>query len=292
MTRLLWNTIGERLFEAGVDRGVLYLEGLEGVPWNGLVSVSETPLGGEITPYYIDGIKYHNRPAAEEFQAVIEAYTYPDEFSRCEGTVSVNNGLFVTQQKKSSFGMAYRTMVGNDVAGVNYAYKIHLVYNAMTASSERENNTIGELVEPGNFSWTIVSKPPIFTGHSPTSHFVIDSRETPADLLDRIEQILYGSSEAPPRLPSVLELVFMFKAHQASIFDAGFLTDYYMATIDSGVIPELQTSTIDGGGVEQETLSPSSIEYDGGDSDSTDTTSFDGGDSDSSDTTTFDGGVA
>lgn len=248
MTQLTWNAVGERTFETGVDRGVLYVKGMEGVAWNGLISVSESSSGGEITPYHIDGIKYLDHVANEEFEATIEAYTYPEEFAQCDGTVPVGNGLFATKQRKKSFGLSYRTKVGNDVYSVDHAYKIHLVYGATASPSELVSNTISDEIEPLNFTWDIVTKPPDFTGYKPTSHFVIDSRETPSELLKDIERILYGSDDSAPRLPSAMELLFIFKEYQASSFDAGLLTDEYFSTFDSGIIPEPQTSTIDGGG--------------------------------------------
>lgn len=248
MARLTWNAIGERLFETGIDRGVLYIHGEEGVPWNGLIAVSESPTGGEVTPYYIDGIKYLNHVASEEFEATIEAYTYPEEFAQCDGTSHVANGLFATQQPKRSFGLAYRTRVGNDLKGVDHAYKIHLVYNATASPTERAHNTISDEIEPYNFTWSIVTKPPEFVGLRPTAHFVIDSRETPSDLMARITDILYGSDDLAPRLPSVPELLFIFDEYDPSVFDAGIVGDIYYASFDGGVVPEAQTSNIEAGG--------------------------------------------
>lgn len=248
MTRLTWNAVGERRFEAGVDYGVLYLDGVPGVPWNGLVSVSESPSGGDVKSYYVDGVKYLNVASGEEFEANLEAFTYPDEFAQCDGTAPVANGLFVTQQPKKSFGLSYRTKIGNDVDGIDYAYKIHLVYGAMVEASDRAHETIGESIDPKQFGWHIVTKPPRFSGHKPTSHFVIDSRDVPADLMNQISDILYGSELSSARLPSVAELIFIFTEYEASIFDAGNLTEEYFASFDGGNPPnELQTSTIDGG---------------------------------------------
>lgn len=245
--RLAWNVVGERVFEAGVDQGVLYVDGADGVPWNGLVAVTESPSGGEVTPYYVDGVKYLNHSASEEFEATIEAYTYPDEFAVCDGTLSVANGLFALQQRRKSFGLSYRTKIGNDVDGIDHGYKIHLVYNVTAAPSERPNNTIGDSLSPDNFSWKVVTKPPTMTGYKQTAHFVIDSRETPSDLMNQITDILYGSSTTAARLPSVSELLYIFQEYQASVFDAGFLTDTYFATFDAGIVGDAYTSTIDGG---------------------------------------------
>jgi hypothetical protein len=234
MTRLAWATVGERFFEAGVDRGVLYLDGYEGVPWNGLISVTESPTGGDVTPYYIDGIKYFNAVAAEEFEATIEAYTYPDEFAKCDGSIRISNGLFANQQPKLSFGLSYRTKIGNDVDGTEHAYRIHLVYNAIAAPTERAYSTISESIEPDNFSWKIVTKPPVFTGYKPNAHFMIDSREVPTDLLVEIENILYGTVGTPPRLPDVDELISLFKSYPDEFIDAGLLVDEYDDILDGG----------------------------------------------------------
>lgn len=234
MTKLVWNAIGERFFETGVERGVLYLDGVAGVPWNGLISVSESPSGGDVTPYYIDGIKYLNVVSGEEFAATIEAFTYPDEFNQCDGASRISNGLFATQQKKKSFGLSYRTRIGNDVDGVDHAYKIHVVYNAITTPTQRSNSTLTDSVEADNFSWSIVTKPPTFTGYKPTSHFVIDTREVTADLLSEIEDILYGSDTTPARLPDVPELISIFTAFPDTFEDAGPLVDDYDNVLDGG----------------------------------------------------------
>lgn len=247
MTQLVWSAVGERVFEAGIDRGVLYVDGADGVAWNGLVSVAESPSGGEVTSYYIDGIKYHNSVASEEFEATIEAYTYPEEFGQCDGTVPVKYGLFATQQPKKSFGLCYRTKIGNDVDGIDHGYKLNLVYNAMASPTDRPNNTISESIDAYNFSWKIVTRPPMMTGYKPTAHFVIDSREVPDDLMIQISDILYGSATTPPRLPSVGELIYIFDEYHASVFDAGHLAEPYFGTFDGGIVPVAQTSTIDGG---------------------------------------------
>lgn len=247
MSRLVWHAVGERTFEVGVDRGVLYIQGSPGVPWIGLIAVNEQPVGGDVTPYYLDGIKYINHVANEEFEATIEAYTYPEEFAQCDGTLSVANGLFATQQPKKSFGLSYRTKVGNDVDGIDHAYKIHLVYNATAAPTQKANNSLSNEIDPFNFNWAIFTRPPTMQGVKPTAHFIIDSRDVPIDLLKTVEDILYGSADNNPRLPSVPELQFIFGEYQTSVFDAGFLTDTYFNEFDAGVVPEPQTSTIDGG---------------------------------------------
>lgn len=248
MTRLTWGAIGQRLFQAGVDRGVLYVDGADGVAWNGLVSVSEHSIGGEPSSYYIDGVKYSLRMSPTEFEGTMEAYTYPDEFVACEGMVSIANGLYATDQRRKAFNLCYRTMLGNDVDGVDFGYKLHVLYNVMASPSDQKHGTLGDSVSPDNFSWKLTAKPPSLTNYKPTAHFVIDSREASHDLMTYIESILYGSDTAAPRLPDVEELIFIFNSFQVSAFDAGTPTEVFYITFDGGAPPStVQTSTIDGG---------------------------------------------
>jgi len=210
MSRLTWSTVGERVYETGVDRGVLYVANQAGVAWTGLTSVEEAPTGGDAKPYYLDGIKFLNIAAAEEFEATINAFSSPPEFGLCDGISSVQNGLFATQQPRKAFGLSYRTLIGNDVSGAGYAYKIHLVYNALSAPSSRSNNTMGSSTEPSAFSWQISTLPPAITGYKPTAHFVIDSRSTSVPILTRIENVLYGTETVAPRLPTPNELITLY----------------------------------------------------------------------------------
>lgn len=209
MTRIAWGTAGERYFEAGADQGVLYVNGV-GVPWNGLTGVSEDPDGGDPQPYYVDGYKYLNLAAAEEFKATISAFSSPSEFGQCDGTVAIHNGLFATQQPRKSFDMSYRTKVGNDISGIDFGYKLHLVYNALAAPSTRENSTTGDKADPLGLSWGITTTPPLMTGMKPTAHLVIDSRVTPPNLMNAIEDIIYGNASADPRMPDQDELITLF----------------------------------------------------------------------------------
>ena len=248
MTKVAWNESGERMFEAGVDRGVLYVDPTKGVAWNGLISVAEAPAGGATTPLYIDGQRYFNDQAIEEFEATITAYMYPDEFDVCDGAQSVNNGLSAMHQVRRPFSLSYRTLVGNDVDGQDHGYKIHLVYGALAEPSQRSNNSLSDSIDPFNFSWRIVTVAPRFTGYRPTSHFVVDSRDTPPELLSTVEEILYGSDLSNPRIPNVPELLSIFTSFEAAVFDAGHLTDTYYLTIDAGrVTGPPNTETIDGG---------------------------------------------
>lgn len=213
MARLTWNDVGDRFFETGVDHGVLYLADEIGVPWTGLISVTENPSGGEAQPYYYDGIKYANIAAAEEFEATLEAFGCPVEFYPCEGTVAVQNGLFVTNQPRKQFGLSYRTMIGSDTMGTNAGYKIHLVYNALAAPATKTHTTISaDANEPTKFSWDITTLPPVLTGLRPTAHFVIDTRRTDNTHLNALEDLLYGSSSNDPYLPTAQEIYDLFTA--------------------------------------------------------------------------------
>lgn len=210
--RLAWDAAGERLYEVGVDRGVLYKTDGTGEAWNGMTAVSEAPSGGEIKEYYVDGIKYLVLAPGEEFAATLEAYTYPEAFGLYDGTVNIINGLSATQQRRRSFGLSYRTMIGNDVEGTAHGYKIHLVYNALAAPSPKNYTTQQDSTELTALSWSLVTKPARVVGLKPTAHFVIDSRSTPPSLLKQIEDILYGSQNAVARLPAAQEIVDLFVA--------------------------------------------------------------------------------
>jgi hypothetical protein len=209
MPRLTWNAIGERYFETGVDQGVLYID-QAGFAWPGLISVSENPTGGEPRPYYIDGLKYLNLSSNEEFEATVEAFYSPPEFGPCDGTVSIHNGLFVTQQPRKQFGMSYRTKIGNDVDGADHGYKIHLVYNALAAPAERSHSTLSDSPEATPYSWDLTTLAPRLTGFRPTAHFVINSLTTPDALMRSIEDVLYGNDDDIPRLPEISEIIEMF----------------------------------------------------------------------------------
>lgn len=211
MAKLVWGTPNSRLYETGVDRGVLYVEGQPGVPWNGLTSIEMSPSGGGSKSYYLDGNKYLIASSAEEFGATINAFTYPPEFEQCDGSSSARPGLVLTQQRRKSFGFSYRTLVGSENNG-DLGYKIHLVYNALAEPTERSYSTVGEDVEPLGFSWTINTRPPAIPGFKRTSHIEIDSRTTDSNVLGLVEEALYGTDEDLARLPSFEELLTMFDA--------------------------------------------------------------------------------
>jgi hypothetical protein len=215
MTQLTWDNVGERRYETGVDRGVLYLPDEtgaydEGYAWNGLTTVTESPSGAESNPQYADNIKYLNLVSAEEFGATVEAYTYPDEFGQCDGTAEPQPGIYLGQQGRRSFGLSYRTQVGNDVDGTDHGYKLHLVYGALAAPSEKAFSTINDSPEAISFSWEVSTTPVQVTGFKPTALLTIDSTKVDAADLTALEDILYGTAGDDPRMPlpdEVIDLV-------------------------------------------------------------------------------------
>lgn len=210
MARLVWGARSERYFEAGVDQGVLYPVTGDGVAWHGLISVTESPIGGGPKPFYLDGVKYVNVAAAEEYAATLVAFGAPAEFGPSDGVSSIHNGLYATQQPRKPFSLSYRTRVGNDVDGVEHGYKIHLVYNALAAPSQRTNETIGDNTNPLQLSWAISTLPPAVTGIKRTSHFVVDSRYADPSAISELEDLLYGTEGDAPSLPTPDELIAIF----------------------------------------------------------------------------------
>jgi hypothetical protein len=215
MTALQWDQTGQRLYETGVDHGVLYMpdaSGLytNGVAWNGLTSVSETPTGAEANAQYADNIKYLNLISAEEFGATIEAFTYPDEFAPYDGLGVPVMGVTVGQQARKTFGLSYRSRLGNDVAGDDFGYKLHLVYGCQAAPSEKAYNTINDSPEAITFSWEVTTTPVGVEGHRPTSVLTIDSSKVGAAGLTQLEQLLYGSAGSDPTLPLPDSVISLF----------------------------------------------------------------------------------
>ena len=196
--KLKWDQTGEKKFETGIDRGVLYPISNAGtypagVAWNGLTSVSESPEGGDENAFYADNIKYGALRGTEDFGGSIEAYTYPDEWEACDGTASVATGVTISQQTRKAFGLCYRSLIGNDVAGLEYGYKIHLVYGATASPSERSHETVNESPDAQTMSWDFTTVPVPVEGYKPTSHIVIDSTKVDSAKLATLEQILYGT---------------------------------------------------------------------------------------------------
>lgn len=200
--KLVWDQTGERFYETGVDRGVLYpMESgayTAGVAWNGLTAVSESPSGAEPTAIWADNQKYLTLMSAEEFAATIEAYTYPDEFAECDGSASLVAGVTIGQQTRKSFGLCYRTRIGNDVDGADHGYKIHIIYGAMASPSEKSYATINDSPEAMTLSWEVNTTPVNVTGHKPTACLVIDSTKADAEKLAALEVILYGKDPTTP----------------------------------------------------------------------------------------------
>jgi len=215
MAPLTWDQVGERLYETGVDHGVLYIPDATGVyadgfAWNGLTTVTESPSGAEPNAQYADNIKYLNLISAEEFGGTIEAFTYPEEFGQCDGTDLPAPGVAVGQQGRKMFGLSYRTRVGNDVEGTEHGYKLHLLYGAQAAPSEKAYATINDSPEAIAFSWEITTTPVPVTGKKPTSLIVIDSTVVdPADLAS-LEALLYGAGAVEAALPLPDEVIALF----------------------------------------------------------------------------------
>lgn len=222
MTKLLWDQVGQRVFETGVDHGVLYLHDDAGVydsgfAWNGLTTITESPSGADASPQYADNIKYLNLVAAEEFGGTIEAFTYPDEFAECDGTAVVSGGVAISQQTRRTFGLSYRTKVGNDV-DADAGYKLHLVYGALAAPSEKARATVNDSPEALALSWDFSTTPVQVPGNNPTTGkpfkptatLTVDSRNVDAAALATLEDRLYGTAGADPSLPLPGEVIALF----------------------------------------------------------------------------------
>ena len=224
MSKLVWDQTGERYYETGVKQGVLYPQATggtypKGVAWNGLTAVTESPSGAETTALYADDIKYLNLISAEEFGATIEAYTYPDEFAQCDGSATLATGVSIGQQSRKAFGLCYRTTLGNDVDGNDFGYKLHIIYNALAAPSEKAYATINDSPEAITFSWEVTTTPVNVPGFKPTASITIDSTKVDKSKLASLEEILYGK-DAPssggegtdPRLPLPDEIATLMSA--------------------------------------------------------------------------------
>lgn len=216
MSEIKWDTVGERFYETGVDHAVLYPQDSKGaypkgVAWNGITGVTESPSGAEASDIYADNIKYATLRSAETFGATITAYTSPDEFAACDGSASIAEGVVIGQQSRNPFGLSYRTKVGNDTASEeDDSYKLHIVYNATASPSERAYATVNDSPEAIEFSWEITTTPVDVTGHKPTATITIDSSKADTTKLAALEDILYGSESAEPRLPLPDEIATIF----------------------------------------------------------------------------------
>jgi hypothetical protein len=216
MTKLKWDQVGEKFYETGVDQGVLYLPNTTGIydkgyAWNGLVSVSESPSGAESNKQYADNTVYLNLVSAEEFSATVEAFTYPEEFAECDGTAVPTAGVYVGQQRRKSFGLSYRTRVGNDIDAADHGYKLHLIYGALAAPTEKAYTTINDSPEAITFSWELSTTPvEVGSGLKPTATLTIDSTKVSAAKLTDLENLLYGTAGVDPQLPTPAAVIAMF----------------------------------------------------------------------------------
>lgn len=208
MPQIVWDSQGTRYYESGIDRGVLYIDGQPGIPWNGLTSITKNPSGGDAKPFYVDGVKYSNNSGAEEFEATISAITYPDEFEACDGSNEIRPGFFLTGQRRKPFGLAYRSMIGSDLSTNDY--RLHLIYNATVAPTTRDNKTQNDSPDVLEFSWKVTTLPPTIAGFRNSAHIVLDSRYIDPETMAGIEEVLYGSEILTPSLPAFADLLDVY----------------------------------------------------------------------------------
>ena len=216
MAKLIFDEVGSRFFETGVKNGVLFVQGADGeyengVVWNGLTAVTESPSGAEATPLYADDMKYVVLYSTEEFGATVEAYTYPEKFEQCDGSAALMEGITIGQQPRKSFGLVYKTVIGNDVQGQDLGYKIHIIYGAKAAPSEKAFATINDSPEAVTFSWELSTVPVPVAGHRPTATVVIDSTKVDAEKLALLEAKLFGSETEESTLPLPDEIAELLK---------------------------------------------------------------------------------
>lgn len=223
--KLVWDKTGEHFYETGVKNGVLYPMSAngtypKGVAWNGLTAITESPSGAEATALYADDIKYLNLMSNEEFGATVEAYTYPDEFAECDGSASLTEGVYISQQARKTFGLCYRTTLGNDAKGNDYGYKLHIIYGAMASPSEKAYSTINDSPDAITFSWELSTTPVAVANFKPTASLTIDSTKVNAAKLTALEEILYGkdgtgedhtTGAVDPRLPLPDEIATLMR---------------------------------------------------------------------------------
>ena len=206
MSKLVWDQVGNRFYETGLDRGVLYLPNSIGIPWNGLTAVEEQFNNDITAPYFIDGVKYLDAQSTGDFAATLKALTYPDEFLECEGVISIANGLYADNQEPKSFNLSWRTRIGNDVDG-DLGYKLHLLYNAIAVPSDNDYETVSETSSAMEFSWSLTSMPTDVVGYASTAYVVLDSRYLYSRLLPDVEAILYGDANNDATMPNLSDLI-------------------------------------------------------------------------------------
>ncbi len=250
MSVLTWDQIGERLYETGVDRGVLYIPDAGGVydtgfAWNGLTTITDSPTGAEVTKTYADNIAYLSLLSLEELNVTIEAYTYPDEFAECDGSATPQAGVSLGQQTRKRFGLAYRTRLGNDLEGADHGYKLHLLYGCLAAPSEKAYASINDSPEAITFSWEVTTIPVEVSGFKPTASLTIDSTKVDSDALDDLEAFLYGTVGTDPSLPTPAEVLAIFSG---TLTEATPTAPTYSSSTDLITIPTVTgvIYTIDG----------------------------------------------
>ena len=211
MSKIIFDNTGEKIYETGVDHCVLFVRDgnayQTGVAWNGITAINENPSGAEATPIYADNIKYLNIVSGEDFGATIEAYTYPDEFTECDGSAEIIEGVKIGQQTRKPFALCYRTLIGNDVAGTGHGYKLHFIYNAQAAVSAKNYKTINESPEAMSFSWEISTTPEVVEGFKPTATVTVDSTKVDSAKLKALEDKIYGTESSEPTMPTISEIV-------------------------------------------------------------------------------------
>lgn len=244
MTKLVWDQVGERIFETGLDRGVFYpFSGSDGVAWNGLTSINEN-VDTIVTPVHFDGVKFDDIVVIGDFSATLTAFTYPDEFLEVEGIVEDQRGVFLTNQPQSLFHLCYRTKIGDDVEGINQGYKIHILYNLTAVPQQRNRQTLSLEIDPMEFQWKLTSIPEEVEGYRATAHIIFDSRDMDEWLLQDLEDIIYGDEDSPPRLPSMDGLItFIRKWNRLIIVDNGDGTWDAISSRDDGTIVMLDSTT-------------------------------------------------
>lgn len=222
MTKLLWDGVGQRFYETGVDRGVLYLADGSGVPWNGITSVQEDFSDDGSTSYFLDGVKYLDNDQIGDYAATLKAFTYPDEFLEYEGIAAVDTGIFVDDQPPKLFGLSYRTRIGDDVSGTDLGYKLHVIYNLIAVQDSQSYQSSSNSTTALEFSWKILGLPEKVPGYHPTAHIVVDSRKITPYKLEQFENLLYGTSTSNAQLPALVDLlVYLSNWNIVNIIDNG-----------------------------------------------------------------------
>lgn len=223
MVKLSWDAPGTRLFQAGVDRGVLYPSGSPAAAWNGLLGVSQRPEGGVPEGYYAEGRKYQTVSSVEDYNGTIRAYTYPQEFEACDGSIAIMPGFLADQQYRKPFSLTYRTLIGNDTLGTGYGYQLHLIYNALVSPSTKDFETLGEDIEPQEFEWDFTTTPIVAAPNlRPSAHYVLDSTRVPEVVMQLIENRLYGTNDTSPSMIQIEEIFDIFNSEDTlTVIDNG-----------------------------------------------------------------------